>query len=206
MDSVPRELEVKFYVRSLEGVTRKLVDMGAQLHQKRVQELNLRFDTPERSLSQAGQALRLRYDTLARLTFKGPSQSDQEVRSRVEIEFIASDFGLAKAFLEALGYEVFVIYEKYRTTFEYQGVHITLDELPYGNFVEIEGADPQLIFKVNQQIGLDWNTRIPESYTVLFDILRQRLSLDFDDLTFENFKDVQFSSDDLGVHFADGMM
>lgn len=206
MDSVPRELEVKFYVRSLEGVTRKLVDMGAQLHQKRVQELNLRFDTPERSLSQAGQALRLRYDTLPRLTFKGPSQSDQEVRSRVEIEFIASDFGLAKAFLEALGYEVFVIYEKYRTTFEYQGVHITLDELPYGNFVEIEGADPQLIFKVNQQIGLDWNTRIPESYTVLFDILRQRLSLDFDDLTFENFKDVQFSSDDLGVHFADGMM
>ena len=190
-------------MRNLEEIAKKLTRMGAHLHQERVQELNLRFDTPDRSLSRAGQALRLRYDTLSRLTFKGPSQSDQEVRSRVEIEFVASDFQLAKAFLEALGYEVFVIYEKYRTTYEFKGVQITLDEMPFGNFVEIEGSDPQVILQVNQQIGLDWQVRIPESYTVLFDQLRQRLSLSFADLTFDNFKGLQFSPDELGVQFAD---
>jgi len=40
---------------------------------------------------------------------------------------------------EALGYAVYMMYEKYRTTFRLDNLEVVLDELPYGNFVEIEG-------------------------------------------------------------------
>jgi len=32
-----------------------------------------------------------------------------------------------------------MMYEKYRTTFTIGSLEVVLDELPYGNFVEIEG-------------------------------------------------------------------
>ena len=61
--------------------------------------------------------------------------------SRTEIEFGVDDFAKAKQFLEHLGYQSILVYEKYRTTYELDHAHIMLDELPYGNFIEIEGED-----------------------------------------------------------------
>ena len=62
-----------------------------------------------------------------------------DIFSRQEIEFAVEDFETAKKFLEALGYVQIVIYEKFRTIYELKDSHIMLDELPYGEFVEIEG-------------------------------------------------------------------
>ena len=57
--------------------------------------------------------------TKARFTFKGPSEEEEGgILSRQEIEFVVGDFESAKQFLEALGYEVVVFYEKFRTTYE----------------------------------------------------------------------------------------
>lgn len=78
-----------------------------------------------------------------------------------------------------------------------------LDELPYGNFVEIEGPDPASIQVVNSALNLNWETRIPESYTILFDRLRDMLKLPFRDLSFDNFRDLQVSAADLQVLPAD---
>ena len=58
--------------------------------------------------------LRLRRDSSVRLTYKGPGKTIDGVHLRKEIEFAASDFDAAQAFLEALGYQVQMIYEKYR--------------------------------------------------------------------------------------------
>lgn len=41
--------------------------------------------------------------------------------------------------LQELGYVVSEVYEKYRTTYKLNVLQITLDEMPYGMFVEIEG-------------------------------------------------------------------
>ena len=54
-------------------------------------------------------------------------------------KFEVSSFDNAKALLEALGYRVSVMYEKYRTTYDWGGCEVTLDEMPYGDFAEIEG-------------------------------------------------------------------
>ena len=198
-----QELEVKYYIAGLEALESRLQAMGAHLLQPRTHEVNLRFDR-DGELALSGRVLRLRRDTAARLTYKGPSQSQEGVRQRQEIEFTVGDFDAARDFLEALGYQVSMIYEKYRATYVLDGVHVTLDELPYGNFAEIEGPDPASIHAVNQRLGLDWEARLPESYTALFDRLRVTLNLPFRDLVFDNFQDLEISPSSLDARPADG--
>jgi adenylate cyclase class 2 len=198
-----QEIEVKFYVRRLSEVQARLQALGAVLAQPRTHEFNLRFDTPDLALTHSSRALRLRQDTAARLTFKGPPRGEGGVRVRQEIEFVVGDFRAARAFLEALGYQVSLIYEKYRAVYDYGDFHIALDELPYGNFIEIEGPDPAAIQEINRSLGLDWAASVPVSYSMLFDQLRARLGLDFRDLIFDNFASLSITPEALGVRPAD---
>jgi len=198
-----QELEVKFYIADLGGIERRLQALGAHFVTPRQHEINLRFDTPDGELAAGYRVVRLRQDDAARLTFKGPSQYDDGVRRRQEIEFVVSDFAAAHAFLEALGYIVSMMYEKYRTTYELAGVHITLDEMPYGTFIEIEGPDTASIRSVHERLGLDWERRVPDSYTVLFERLRLALGLPFKDLSFANFAGLNISMDIIEVRPAD---
>lgn len=198
-----QELEVKFYVGDLKSIERRLQELGAQLSQQRCHEVNLRFDTPSGDLTRSAQALRLRQDSAARLTYKGPPSGQGGARLRQEIEFVVSDFAAARAFLEALGYQVRLMYEKYRAAYELGEVTVTLDEMPYGYFIEIEGPDAASIQAANQRLGLNWEARVPESYTMLFEGLKRRLGLDFRDLSFENFAGLNVGAQDLGVRAAD---
>jgi adenylate cyclase class 2 len=198
-----QEIEVKFYVLDLARIEAHLQELGARLTQARTHELNLRFDTPTGELKRTFQVLRLRQDTAARLTYKGPGVIQEGVRSRQEIEFEVSDFRAARHFLEALGYGVAMIYEKFRTGYELPGLHIALDELPYGKFVEIEGPNIPTLQEFNRRLGLDWEAAVTESYTMLFDHLNQALGLNFKDLIFENFKDLPNGVQRLGVRNAD---
>lgn len=200
MDS---ELEVKFYLVDLPALENRLRELGANQSSLRTYELNLRFDTRDGSLSRARQVLRLRQDANARITFKGASQDRADVTARQEIEFEVSDFAAARRMLEALGYQVVVSYEKYRTTYELEGVEVTLDELPYGNFCEVEGPDAESILGVANHLKLEWDKRIMDSYLALFAYLNTSHGLEIHDLTFANFDGMSFMPEDLGVHPAD---
>ena len=199
-----QEIEVKFYLQDLAAFRQRLLSAGAFLTQPRVKEINLRFDTPQRDLSQKAQVLRLRQDEAAHLTFKGPGALEGGVLSRQEIEFEVSDFAAARRFLEALGYRVFTTYEKIRENFTLAGVQVSLDEMPFGNFTELEGPNPEAIRKLAESLGLAWERRIAMSYLELFARLKTRLALPFDDLTFEAFRDLTIRPEDLGVQPADG--
>jgi adenylate cyclase class 2 len=199
-----QELEVKFFVSDLQAAERRLQALGAQLSLPRVFEVNLRFDTPGGDLGRNFQVLRLRQDAIARLTFKGPASGLEGVRLRREIEFEVSDFDSARAFLEALGYQVVLIYEKFRTAYDLDGVEVSLDELPYGTFVEVEGPSPVAIREVTHKLGLDWDAAVPASYTALFDQLKVRLGLGMRDLSFESFALLSITPSDLEVGAADG--
>jgi adenylate cyclase class 2 len=113
------------------------------------------------------------------------------------------DFDQARKFLEALGYQKSMMYEKYRTTYEMDHTSIMLDELPYGDFVEIEGEAEAEIQALAKKLGLHWNAAINNSYTGLFDNLRNVLQLSFQDLSFENFKTIKVTAEQLGVRAAD---
>jgi adenylate cyclase, class 2 len=210
-----QETEAKFYVKDLQSIEARLLSLGARMIQPRTHELNLRFDTANRDFQREHRVLRLRQDEAALLTYKDGTKLMDGAFSRREIEFTVSDFDSAKQFLEALGYEVVFTYEKYRTTYilplsptEVESsnpdvrMQIMLDELPIGDFVEIEGELDQLK-PAAHYIGLKWETAIPASYHELFDHAWTSRKLNFRDLTYENFKDIQISPSDINVLPAD---
>ena len=203
MDASGQETEAKFYVRDLNRVKSRLEELGADLIQERVLETNIRFDLPGAPLRAEGRVLRLRHDTRARFTYKSASTNTQGVLSREEIEFVVEDFEKAKRFLEALGYQKLVYYEKHRTTYELNDTLIMLDELPYGNFVEIEGDAVESIRAIASQLNLRWDCAIGTSYNALFERARKSLNLSVQDLSFANFGDIRVAAADLGVDLAD---
>jgi adenylate cyclase class 2 len=220
-----QETEAKFFVGNLDRVKTRLEQLSAPVVQERVLETNIRFDLPGGRLRSQGRVLRLRHDTEARLTYKSASIRDQGVLSREEIEFVVEDFEKAKRFLEALGYQKLVYYEKYRTTYEWSEtsevfasylhsradvkidlgglVHVMLDELPYGDFVEIEGETIEAIRTAADQLNLNWEAAIAASYNALFERVQRALKLSFQDLSFANFENIKIQAGDLGVYAAD---
>jgi adenylate cyclase, class 2 len=219
MGETNQEIEAKFYVHDLTKITTRLRELEALLIQPRVLETNIRFDLPDASLRSEGRVLRLRRDTEVRFTYKGPSTNEQGVLSRTEIEFTVGDFEKAKEFMEALGYQKLLYYDKYRTTYVLdstsllvnfrqppvglQSCLIMLDELPYGKFVEIEGENSEMIRAVSDQLNLNWDAAIGASYTALFERARKTLRFVFRDLSFENFADMEVNASHLGVRAAD---
>ena len=197
------ETEIKFYVRDLDRVKSRLEELNARRIQERILETNIRFDLPGAPLRAEGRVLRLRQDASAKLTYKSASTNEQGVLSREEIEFGVEEFEKAKRFLEALGYQKLVYYEKYRTTYEWNDAFIMLDELPYGSFVEIEGGTVDVIRAIADQLNLKWETAIGTSYNALLERARKNLHGAFEDLSFAEFRGVHVEAVHLNVHAAD---
>jgi adenylate cyclase class 2 len=203
-----QEIEAKFYVTDLEKIETRLQKLGAVLLHPRILERNIRFDLPDASLRSERRVLRLRRDAEVRLTYKDPSRNEQGVLSRREIEFTVEDFDKAKQFLEALGYQPIFYYEKYRTVYGLQTskvpVHVMLDQLPYGNFVEIEGETLEFIQAASNTLDLKWDTAIGKSYNALFERLcATRPNLDPTHLTFAALNGLNIRAEELFVRAAD---
>ena len=199
----PLEVEVKFYLTDMNAFEKRVRSIGAALVRPRTREVNYRFDTPEMHLTREHRMLRLRQDNSVILTYKGPTQVIDGVSIRPEIELEVNDFAAASDLLEALGFCLSLKYEKWRTIYQYGDLEITLDEMPFGNFTEIEGGDSVEIQKTAAHLALDWNTGITDSYLLLFDHLKSTRGLTINDLTFETLRSITVSPSDLGVKAAD---
>ena len=197
------EKEAKFYIRDLKIIEQYIEDLGGVVIQPRVLESNLRFDTHEKGLSASYKVLRLRQDTRARLTYKGPADPNSEVSARLEYEVEISDLATGKHILEALGFEVITIYEKYRTSYSLDNIEISLDEMPFGKFMEIEGADAQHIRQMADKLNLKWENRLSLSYLGIFTQVKERLGLSMRDLTFDNFSGLHIQPGHLQLSYAD---
>ncbi len=203
MSNNNQEIESKFYVRDLASIEARLLALGAACRVPRGFEYNLRYDNAENFLQRERKVLRLRQFDDTRLTFKGPGENIGGALSRAEIELVVDNFENAKLFLAGLGYQVIMIYEKYRAIYELDGALITLDELPYGRFVEIEAGSLEEITTLARKLGLKPKTAIPASYQGLFEQLRKSKNLSIQHLTFEAFAGMQIFPDELGVRIAD---
>ncbi len=198
-----REIEVKFHVSQLDTIERKLIEQGAKLVQPRVLEQNLRFDSLDGRLTQSGQVLRLRRDVSNTLTYKGVSMDDQGARSRVEIQTHVEDFETTRRLLEALGYRVVMTYEKYRSEYEWEEGRISLDEMPFGQFVEIEAESSEQIRTICVSLQLDWTKRVFYSYAELFSLIKDMDKLETNDLSFEAFRNWSGNLERLKIFPAD---
>ncbi|MBI9043157.1 MAG: class IV adenylate cyclase [Anaerolineaceae bacterium] len=206
MRDIDREIEAKFYIQDLNAFEDRLLALGSHLLLKRVHETNLRFDTAQKDLSRNRQVMRLRKDTKYWMTYKAPVTEGKDTIIRQEIEFEVSDFKAARQFIEALGYELFVKYEKFRTTYEFYNVLVTLDEMPYGNFIEIEGPDVPTLQVITANLKLDWNARCETSYLDLFYRLKKKRNLKIQHLSFEEFVGLKFEAEDFDLRPADDIV
>jgi adenylate cyclase class 2 len=198
------ETEAKFYIHHLRKVELRLQTLKAQLIQPRTHEINLRFDNLNSDLRNSYRVLRLRQDEKARLTFKGPSEEREGgILSRREIEFIVEDFESAKEFLEALDFKVVVFYEKFRTTYQLNDSHIMLDELPYGDFLEIESENINAIRNVADLLGLKWDQMIKAGYHAIFMRATEKYNLEPSQLSFSALKNIHIAEEDLEIKAAD---
>lgn len=203
MNSSGTEIETKFYVRDLKKIEMRLRELEARLVQTRVLELNLRFDLSDGTLRNTFRVLRLRQDEQAILTYKGAGKSIDGIRAREEWEVVVSDFATMQKILESLGYLIQFTYEKYRTTYSLDETLVMLDEMPYGCFVEIEGADQSSIFSLADRLLLDKSFAISESYQVLFDRVKTAKGLSFRDLSFDNFSNIHVIPADMNIATAE---
>ena len=188
------EIEVKVFVADLDAVADRVRAAGATLAAGRVFERNIRYENAEGAFTPSGVVLRLRKDTRVRLTYKaappeGPGVTTEGVLRRFEAEVTVDDLDTMDLILQRLGFRPYVIYEKYRTTYELDDTEIVLDEMPYGNFVEIEGTEADIEAAL-VTLDLQDAPRMTASYLMLFEYVKTRLGLTFRDLTFDNFGDV----------------
>jgi len=195
------EIEVKFYISDFEPIRRRMKEIGAASQGKGF-ETNLRFEDQNQSLLRNDSLLRLRRDSRNRLTFKSvpggsPEEDDSQFKVYRELEVEVSDFEVMARILESLGYHVEQTYEKHRETFTYQGLEICADSLPFGDFLEIEG-EKEAIRSMARRLGLNWRERILENYLGIFEYIRRNTGLEFQDVTFSNFR--QTNPDDLSDH------
>ena len=184
------EIEVKFFLTDMDIVRQRLQQCGAR-SEGRVFETNVCFENASRDLHLSESLLRLRKDDKITLTYKAkPGKSDADFKVLKELEVAVSDFDTMAGILQALGYHQDQVYEKYRETFTKGSAKICLDSMPFGNFLEIEGQKED-IRGLARQLDLPWNRRILWNYRSMFTTLKESLNLGFNDISFDNFRDVE---------------
>lgn len=185
------EIEVKLKVGELVDAPERLTatkvrleELGATITHPREFEDNLAFDFPDRSIVRSGSLLRVR--VMARgtlLTFKGPvvplaglaaaaSQSSSappamKARQETELMIPSNETDALLAIIRGLGMQPVFQYQKYRTTWEWKGLHVLLDETPIGIYLELEG-DRALIEAGAEALGYRSEDFITKSYRDLY--------------------------------------
>jgi len=169
-----KEIEAKFFVIDLNTIRRRVTRLGGRLTARRHLERNWRYDLPGDPLAKERSLLRLRQDQRTTLTYKRRGRS---IEQREEIELPVADTAAAAELLGALGYRVIGGYENYRREYALGRVRVMLDELPFGDFVEVEGPTLSAVRDRAARLGLAWDRRVRRPYLDLFDELRSAYSL-----------------------------
>jgi adenylate cyclase class 2 len=161
------EIEKKYRVSAGEAASlrERLRAAGAEARGEEFEE-NTLYAGP--GLEQGNRVLRLRRVRGGRsvFTFKESMAGAAGIKRRREDETTVADPEALAAILDALGYTPAAIYEKRRETWLVAGVEVVLDELPFGQFVEIEGTE-ESILQAERLLELAATRVEPKSYPQL---------------------------------------
>ena len=188
------EIELKFPIADISAFESRLPSLYFHLDTPRTFESNTLYDTPRRSLREAGQILRLRqYGDLWTLTHKRhPDVEDPASRykTRIETETHVDDGPALESIFLHLGYTPAFRYEKYRTEWSHAALgsptpgHLVIDETPIGTWGELEGP-PAWIDATLAELEIDPASCITESYGKLFLAWKERTRSPAEHLTFD---------------------
>jgi adenylate cyclase class 2 len=164
------EIEVKLRAANVAEAQARVDQVGARLLHPREFEDNHLYDFPDLGLTNRGAMLRLRVsDRGAFLTYKDRARSEAGVKVREELEtaFPRTEAARLAETLERVGMQVIFRYQKFRTTWESDGLHLMLDETPIGVFIELEG-ERGAIDRTAATMGCSTADYIADSYRSLY--------------------------------------
>lgn len=162
------EKEIKFKIENLTKLIEDLKKHKAKLLNKS-KEKTIRLDTLGRDLEKKGIFLRVRAGSKNTITLKEKVGDNKEVRSRKETEFEIQDVEAMAYILERLGFNFPRVMEKYRVNLRYKGTRLSIDELFFGFYLEIEGPEDK-IEVVARELSFNPEEKILATY---WDILEE---------------------------------
>jgi len=166
--SMGHEIETKFAVKSFAPIREALARLGGVRLSRQFEE-NVVLDTPDAALRRRDVLLRLRRDASGKVTLKLPADAPQAagIKIRCEVETEVADLAALEAIFGHLGYQPFLRYEKVRETWRADAVLVCLDELPFGRYLEIEGA-AEAIPVLAEKLGLSMKRAMSQTYHELY--------------------------------------
>ncbi len=132
-----------------------------------------RMDTPNLNLEKQGTFLRIRTGGKNIVTLKKKIKGNGEVFERQELETEVKDPELLADIFANLGFTKRFIMEKYRIDYVYKNTKISLDELPFGVFIEIEGEAEDIV-NISHELNLDLSRKIIVTYWDLFEEYKKK--------------------------------
>lgn len=150
---MPVEIEKKYRLskKQREEVISRLPQIGAK---RKGEDFEVNTLYTGEGLEMGNCVLRLRrIGGRGILTFKQRFHSNSDIKHQREDETRVENPDAMEAILEALGFTPALVYEKRRETWTLGKTEIVLDELPFGLFMEIEGAEKS-IREVESQLAI----------------------------------------------------
>jgi len=178
------EIEIKVRIGKTAELESRLRALGAYPESIRVLEDDTLYDFPNRRLAKKGSILRLRdREDGSIFTFKEKIKTSMRAKVRKELESGVSSLSDVRSIVEALGLKPIWRYQKYRSSYRLGGLHALVDELPIGNFLELEGPKEE-IDRWAGALGFNEEQFLLQSYRDLHDAWLKEKGLPEGDMIF----------------------
>ena len=175
------ETEYKFKIENKENII-DILNRIAEKSYDREYQSNIMYDNKDELMQKTNGRVRLRYlgdDGRKVLTYKKPLESVNGTKREIEYEINFNDKEeQIEKILNAMEFHITTSYERYRTEWKMNDTHITLDEYPFANFIEIEGEQKN-IEEVASILKLDFNKALDKPADTLFQEWRKEHNLSF---------------------------
>lgn len=186
----PLEVEIKVKCDDVGALVDGHPELGWKVVEPRHFESNDVFELPDEALERRGSILRVRVAAgRATLTYKGlvPESAGNSVKIREELETDVTAPETLREIFRRLGLRRAFRYEKYRTVYELRlGTLVVLamrDELPFGDFLELEGPEAS-VRAVADALEIDESRYVSESYIGIQAMLCAARGVELEDLVF----------------------
>lgn len=186
----PLEIEIKVKCDDVGALVDGHPELGWTVVEPRHFESNDVFEQPEDALKRRGSILRVRVaGDRATLTYKGlvPESAGTNVKIREELETDVTSPGTMAEIFGRLGLKRSFRYEKYRTVYRLRLGDVEVlamrDELPFGEFLELEGSEAS-VRTIADALGIDESRYVAESYIGIQAMLCAARGVELEDLVF----------------------
>lgn len=167
------ENQVKYKIDDFEDISKKIIELEG-IFIGGFYEKTIRYDTIDDKLYNQGIFLRTKSGMKNVLTLKEKINDIKgETLERLTTEIEIDDVLKMQYFLKKIGLIDKFVMEKYRLYFVYDKVEITIDELPFGLYLEIKG-DIKEIKKTAKLLGL--KNVIKVTYWDIYDKMKDKKS------------------------------